>query len=80
MHFIKEGTHQFGISAIGTEKTVARQIVIDKSMYLTGIKRFTKMFKTGIEPESYEHMLRPIQVLEALERSVKSGQIEKVLK
>ena len=80
MHFIKEGTHQFGISAIGTEKTVARQIVIDKSMYLTGIKRFTKMFKTGIEPESYEHMLKPVQILESLERSVKSGQIEKVLK
>jgi len=38
------------------------------------------MFKTGIEPESYEHMLKPVQVLEALERSVKSGLIEKVLK
>ena len=29
------------------EKAVAQQIVIDKSMYLTGIKRFTKMYKTG---------------------------------
>ena len=80
MHFIKEGCHRFGISAVGTEKTVEQQITVDKSMYLTGIKRFTRMFKTGIEPESYEHMLKPVQVLEALEKSVKSGQIEKVLK
>lgn len=79
MHFIKDGTCEFGISAIGTDKTINKQIVFDKDMYLRGIRRFTKMFKTGVEPEKYEHMLKPIKILEALEKSVKSGQIEKVL-
>jgi len=78
MHFIKEGCQRFGIGAVGTEKTIDQAVVFDQSMYLTGIKRFTKMFKTGEEPESHEGMLKPVQVLESLQRSVKSGAIEKV--
>lgn len=80
MHFIKEGCHRFGISAIGTEKMIEQPVIFDKNQYFTGIKKFTRMLKTRQEPEKYEHMLKPVQVLEALQRSQKSGFIEKVLK
>ena len=78
MHLIKEGCPGFGIGVIGTEKTIHQPIVMDKVQYLTGIKAFCKMFKTSIEPESVNEMLTPVKVLEALERSVKSGNVEKV--
>lgn len=38
------------------------------------------MFKTGVEPRSYDSILSGVAVLEALERSVNSGQWEDVIK
>jgi len=38
------------------------------------------MFKTGEQPMTREQILRPVQVLEALEKSVKSGKVEKVIR
>ena len=38
------------------------------------------MFKTGVEPRSYESILSGVAVLEALERSVNSGKWEDVIK
>jgi predicted dehydrogenase len=78
MYLIKEGCPGFGIGVIGADKVIHQRIVMDKVQYLTGVKTFCKMFKTGIEPESSDEMLMPIKVLEALERSVKSGKIEGV--
>ena len=78
MHLIKEGCPGFGIGVIGTQKAVHQSVVMDSSPYLTGIKAFCKMFKTGEEPETTSEMLTPVRVLEALERSVKSGSVEKV--
>lgn len=78
MHLMKEGCPGFGIGVIGREKTIHQQVVFDKNQYLTGIKTFCKMFKTGKQPESVDEMLIPVKVLEALERSVKSRKIEKV--
>ena len=80
LNFIKEGNHSFSITAVGTEKTIHQPVVYDKNTYLPGIKVFTGMFKTGKEPVKYGHMLKPVQVLEAMELSIKSKQIEKVLK
>ena len=80
MALIKEGCPGFGISAVGTQGAVSMPIKGDKSPYLNGVKTFTTMFKTGKEPLTYEQMLRPVQVLEALDKSVKSGQLEKVEK
>ena len=80
MHLIKECCPGFGIGVIGSEKTIHQKIVYDKVQYLSGVKTFTKMFKTGVEPESADEMLMPVKVLEALEVSVKSGKIEKVKK
>jgi len=78
MALIKEGTHAFGIGAVGTKGALSAPIKYDKNPYLTGVETFTRMFRTGKEPLTYEQILRPVQVLEALERSVKSGKVEKV--
>jgi len=80
MHLIKKNCPGFAITAVGSRRTLHREIGFDKSPYLTGIKIFTKMFINGIEPELHEHILKPIKILEAMERSIKSGQIEKVVK
>ena len=80
MNLIKEGCSDFSITAQGSEKSVHQTISFDKSRFLTGIKVFTTMFKTKKEPVKYEHMLKPVQVLEAMEKSIKSGQLEKVEK
>jgi predicted dehydrogenase len=78
MNFIKSGVHEFSISASGTEKIIYQPLQFDKIRYLMGVKVFTKMFKDGIEPLSWEQMLRPVQVLESLKRSIRSGKREKV--
>ncbi|MEN8256210.1 MAG: Gfo/Idh/MocA family oxidoreductase, partial [Verrucomicrobiota bacterium] len=79
MHMIKEGFWGFGIGVVGTEKAIHRSIPMDEHMYLTGEKTFCKMFETGEEPETGEGMLVPVRVLEALEKSIESGQLENVL-
>ena len=76
---IKEGAPGFGITAVGSEKAIYETLSFDKSPYLAGIKRFTAMFRTGEMPESHEEMLKPVLVLEALQRSLKSGKKETVL-
>lgn len=80
MNLIKEGCRRFGIGAVGTEGARHLDVKYDKDPYLDGVRTSTRMFKTGKEPLAYAQMLRPVQVLEALERSAKSGKIEKVLK
>jgi len=80
MNLIKEGCHKFGIGAVGAEGASNVAVKYDKDPYLHGVQTSTRMFKTGEEPLTHEQMLRPIQVLEALEKSVKSGKVEKVIK
>ena len=80
MALIKEGCPGFGMSATGAEGSIQMPITGGKSPYLNGTRTFVKMFQTGIEPMTWEQMLRPIQVLEAMERSIRSGQAEKVLR
>jgi hypothetical protein len=50
----------------------------DKDPYLNGIRTFTTMFRTGTEPIPHADILKPVLVLEALERSLASGKVEKV--
>ena len=78
MHCIKEGLGNFYMTAIGEKDLIHSLIAFDKHMHLPGTRRFVQMFKTGQEPLSHADILKPVQVLEALEKSVKSGQIEKV--
>ena len=50
----------------------------DPNPYLAGARKFTTMFKTGVEPEPHDQILMVVRVLEAMERSIKSGKREKV--
>ncbi|HOF39752.1 MAG TPA: Gfo/Idh/MocA family oxidoreductase [Candidatus Hydrogenedentes bacterium] len=78
MNLVKEGAPGFGISATGSEKSIHSSLPMDKSPYLAGVKTFCGMFKTRVEPISHDFLLRPVQVLDALARSKKSGRMEKV--
>ncbi|HOZ47372.1 MAG TPA: Gfo/Idh/MocA family oxidoreductase [Candidatus Hydrogenedentes bacterium] len=78
MSLIKEGCPGFGIGAVGAKGAVHVPLKADKSPYYNEVKAFTDMFKTGVEPLTHAKVLRPVQVLEALQKSVKSGQIEMV--
>ena len=50
MDLIKDGAPRFGIAAVGSEKIDSFQPAMDKSPYLSGVKTFTGMFKTRVEP------------------------------
>jgi predicted dehydrogenase len=78
LNLIKTGSTQFSVTAIGTNKTVHQLLSFDDNAYLSGVKEFTKMFKTGQEPQTHEQMLKPIQILEAMQKSIKTGKYEKI--
>jgi predicted dehydrogenase len=78
MALIKEGCHGFGIGAVGTKGSFFTMLEGGTNPYLKGTRIFTRMFKTGKEPLTYEHILRPVQVLEAMAKSVKTGKVVKV--
>lgn len=78
MNLIKEGCPGFAITIVGSGGIYHQSIKSDKNPYLNGIKMFCEMFRTGKEPLTHEQVLKPVRVLEALERSAKSGKMEKV--
>ena len=78
LNLIKDGVSGFAVAAAGADGYVQRALVRDERPYLTGVKIFTTMFATGVEPFSEEEILKPIQVLEALQRSIESGNVEPV--
>ena len=80
MNLIKSGSPGFAIGAVGTEGHLFQPITYDKNTYLSGIKTFTRLFRTGEEPIEHKNILKPVQVLEAMQRSVKSAKPEKVLR
>jgi len=73
MNLISEGRPEFHISIIGEKGRLDRIIERDENPYLSGIKEFCKMFRTGKTVETDITMLNPIATLEALEKSVKTG-------
>ena len=78
LNFVKDGTRPFALTAVGENGYLHRQIVRDEHPHLTGVKMFTEMYETRIEPTPHEEILAPIRILEALERSRSSGEIETV--
>ena len=80
MCLIQKGSPGFGLAAIGSNVAYHQAITVGKDSHLYGIRTFTGMFRSGREPRKHEHMLRPVQVLEAMEKSIKSGNREKVEK
>lgn len=80
MHCLTSGKTGFQVSASTDAGIVSAGLVSDPNPYLTGIRRFCKMFKTGKEPLDHKRFLAPIAVLEAMEKSVKTGKVTPVAK
>jgi len=78
LNFIESGCNTFAISAVGDRGVIHENIIYDKEIYLSGTKKIIQMFKTEIEPLSHKQLLRPVEVLEAIERSVNTGKYEKI--
>ncbi|MBM3277572.1 MAG: Gfo/Idh/MocA family oxidoreductase [Candidatus Handelsmanbacteria bacterium] len=78
MNLIGGGGAAFHLSVIGEKGRLDRAISYDQSPYLTGVREFTGMFRSGKSPETAQSMLAPVAALEALEQSVKSGRRVKV--
>jgi len=80
MHCLTGGKTGFQISAATDAEALSVKLVSDANPYLTGIKTFCKMFKTGKEPLPHKRILAPIAVLEAMEKSIKTGKVTPVTK
>ena len=70
MNLISEGRPAFHVSIIGEKGRIDQEIVRDESPYLTGVKTFCRLFRTGKTDETDATMLTPVAVLEALEKSI----------
>jgi len=80
MTCVAEGKSGFTFSAVGTKGSVDYVQVSDPNPYLSGIKKFLRMFRTGREPHAAAEMLEPIAVLEALAKSIRTGKRVNVAK
>ena len=60
----------FHLSAIGEKGRIDEPITSDASSYLSGVRDFCAMFRTGKTDETAQTMLGPVAVLEALEKSL----------
>jgi len=72
------GATGFCFNAMGTKATVIYENRFDPNPYLSGIKKFIKMFRTGKEPFTYGEIMEPICVLEAIDRSWRTGKEARV--
>jgi len=70
MNLLGEGHPTFHLSVIGEERRFDGTITMDPNPYLSGIQSFVRMFETGETDETEETMLKPVAVLEALEKSI----------
>lgn len=70
INLIGSGAPNFHVTAIGANGRIDETITYDEKMYLSGIKAWVELFRTGHPPETDEGILGPIAALEALERSV----------
>ena len=78
LNLISEGRPAFHVSVIGDKGRVDATIGYDENPYLTGIRTFCRMFKTGKTDETPATILTPIAVMEAMEKSLKTRKRVKV--
>jgi predicted dehydrogenase len=78
MGLIKSGAPGFGITAVGMKDVIDQAVKYDEIPYLTAVEMFIHMFRTGEEPLSHDEILKPVQVLEALEKSIASETVETI--
>ncbi len=80
MHCLAGGKTGFQILSVKDAAPLGRKMTFDANPYLTGVRTFCKMFKTGKEPLDHKRILAPIAILEAMEKSVKTGKVTPVAK
>lgn len=80
MACIAEGKVGFTFRAAGTKGTVDYTSSMDANPYLSGVRKFLRMFRTGKEPFTAAEILEPIAVLEALQKSIDTGKEVRVAK
>jgi len=70
----------FHIAALTQNGLVSKQIAFDADPYITGIRTFCEMIRSGQEPLEHKRILAPIAILEAMEKSLKTGKAQPVAK
>ena len=80
MHCMLGRSTGFQVSVATSGGNVVSDLAGDARPYLTGAQLFCKMFKTGVQPIDHKDILARIAVLEALNKSVKTGKVTKVAK
>ena len=70
MNLMAEGAGLFHLSVVGAKGRIDQSINYDSDMFLSGVRSFVRMFRTGRTDETMESMLAPVAVLEALEKSL----------
>ena len=80
LHFIKGGTHKFHALLSGEKIDSHHLLDPGPDPYLAPTRTWTKMARTGKMPYSFEELLAPVAVLEALDRSLKTGRSARVAK
>lgn len=73
MNLIHGGRVAFHVSVIGEKGRIDAEIGYDQNAYLTGIRDFVRMFRTGETDETDETMLKPVAVLQALGQAIETG-------
>jgi predicted dehydrogenase len=70
LNLIGAGDAPFHLSVIGAKGRLDQSIAFDENTYLSGIRSFVRLFRSGKTDETEETMLGPVAVLEALEKSI----------
>jgi hypothetical protein len=69
---------EFGWQVCTDAEVLVLRQQYDKSIYLTGTKVLHRFFETGKAPWSTGRMLAPIAILDAVQKSLLSGRMERV--
>lgn len=78
INLVAEGHPSFHVSVIGERGRVDQNISYDANPYLSGIRSFCQLFRTGKTDETNQTILMPVAVLEGLETSLKRKKKAKV--
>jgi len=80
MHCLTGWSTGFQVSVVTEKGPLGVKLQSDANPYLAGIQTFCRMFRSGKEPVAHKRFLAPIAVLEALEKSARTGRLTPVAK
>ncbi len=78
LHCLMGYSAGFHITVATGAGPISARLQSDPDPYLAGVRIFCKMFRTGKEPLDHKRILAPVAVLEAMEKSVKTGKVTPV--